>query len=73
MKKSFVALSAAAALTWLVGCQPKQATWQLVWEENFDQTEHFDEATWSKIPRGTSPWNKYMSDFDSCYAMENWM
>ena len=53
MKKSFVALSAAAALTWLVGCQPKQATWQLVWEENFDQTEHFDEATWSKIPRGT--------------------
>ena len=71
MKKSFVALSAAAALTWLVGCQPKQATWQLVWEENFDQTEHFDEATWSKIPRGTSPWNKYMSDFDSCYAMEN--
>ena len=42
-----------------------------MWEENFDQAEHFDEASWSKIPRGRSDWNNYMSDFDSCYAMRD--
>ncbi|MEG1564541.1 MAG: glycoside hydrolase family 16 protein, partial [Bacteroides sp.] len=26
--------------------------------------------SWSKIPRGGSDWNNYMSDFDSCYAMQ---
>lgn len=45
--------------------------WKLVWEDNFDQTGSFDPASWSKIPRGTSDWNNYMSDFDSCYAMRD--
>ena len=45
--------------------------WKLVWEDNFDQTETFDETSWSKIPRGTSDWDNYMSDFDSCYAMRD--
>lgn len=43
--------------------------WSLVWEENFDRAEGFDTRVWSKIPRGTSDWNNYMSDFDSCYAV----
>ena len=43
----------------------------LEWEENFNQQQHFDETRWSKISRGTSDWDKYMSDFDSCYAMRN--
>ena len=43
----------------------------LQWEENFNQTGSFDKTKWSKIPRGTSDWNKYMSDFDSLYAMRN--
>lgn len=41
---------------------------QLIWEEDFDGQEMLDTNHWTKIPRGTSPWNKYMSDYDSCYA-----
>lgn len=47
----------------------KQKEWKLVWVDNFDQKAGFDTASWSKIPRGTADWNKYMSDFDSCYAL----
>lgn len=43
----------------------------LQWEENFNQTQSFDQTKWSKIPRGTSDWNRFMSDFDSCYAMRD--
>ena len=43
----------------------------LQWEENFNQTSSFDQSKWSKIPRGTSDWDKYMSDFDSLFAMRN--
>src|SRR5690606_34657346 len=43
----------------------------LVWEENFDGQETFDTNHWTKIPRGTSPWNSYMSDYDSCYALRD--
>ena len=43
----------------------------LQWEEDFNQTQSFDQSKWSKIPRGTSDWNRYMSDFDSCYAMRD--
>jgi beta-glucanase (GH16 family) len=41
----------------------------LKWEENFDQANTFDTSRWSKIPRGKADWQKYMSDFDSCYAL----
>ena len=70
MKKySLLASVMLVLLSIAVGCQSGSAEWKLVWEENFDQVEHFDELTWSKIPRGTSDWNNYMSAFDSCYAM----
>jgi beta-glucanase (GH16 family) len=46
-----------------------QSKEKLVWEENFNQKESFDETKWSKIPRGKSDWDRNMSDFDSCYAM----
>ena len=39
--------------------------WKLVWEDNFDQKTGFDPQVWSKIPRGKSDWNNYMTDFDS--------
>ena len=44
---------------------------KLVWEENFNQAGSFDASKWTKIPRGTSDWNRFMSDFDSCYAVRN--
>lgn len=43
----------------------------LLWEERFDGQGMFDVNHWTKIPRGTSPWNKYMSDYDSCYALRD--
>lgn len=53
----------------LFACDRPSNGWKLVWEENFDQVDHFDATVWSKIPRGRADWNNYMSDFDSCYAM----
>lgn len=72
-RKSFVwGLGLVLGLAILFGCQPKKSTeWKLVWEDNFDGVDSFDETKWSKIPRGLSDWNNYMSDFDSCYAIEN--
>lgn len=40
------------------------------WEENFNQPS-FDTSRWTKIPRGTSDWNRHMSDYDSCYSMRD--
>ncbi len=61
MKKIFIAL---CILGMMVGCQSSE--WELVWMEDFDQKDGFDEKVWTKIPRGKSDWNNYMSDFDSC-------
>ncbi|OUO54981.1 beta-glucanase [Parabacteroides sp. An277] len=55
----------------LSSCQEQPKEWKLVWEENFEETDSFDPGIWSKIPRGTADWNRHMSDFDSCYAMQN--
>jgi beta-glucanase (GH16 family) len=49
---------------------PQSVKWRLVWEENFDG-HTFNTSRWSKIPRGTSDWNNYMSDFDSCYRVSD--
>lgn len=40
----------------------------LVWEENFDS---LDESRWSKIPRGRSAWNKFMSSDDRLYDIRD--
>lgn len=59
-------------LCWLlISCKTTHVPsgYSLVWEENFNQKKEFDQSAWSKIPRGGSDWNKYMTDFDSCYAM----
>lgn len=74
MKKSFLfVLTCIGLLCLAAACKTSLKTkeWRLVWEEDFNQKESFDKAVWSKIPRGTSDWNNYMSHFDSCYAMRN--
>ena len=43
----------------------------LEWQEEFNQANSFDESRWTKIPRGTSDWDKYMTHYDICYAMRN--
>lgn len=67
----FAVLTVCILSAFLWGCKPSVDEWVLVWQDDFDQPITFDPQSWSKIPRGTSDWNNYMSDFDSCYALEN--
>ena len=74
MRKSLLFVWACMGLVCLVSaCKTsvKSKEWKLVWVEDFDQKNSFDESVWTKIPRGTSDWNNYMSYYDSCYAMQD--
>lgn len=44
--------------------------WKLVWEENFDKEDVIDPAVWSKIPRGSSDWNRHMSSHGPLYDVK---
>ncbi len=48
----------------------QEPEWILVWEDNFDG-DTIDSLTWSKIPRGVSDWNNYMSSYDSLFAVRD--
>ncbi len=62
------------ALIVLASCTPKPTKmgYKLVWEENFKDSTKLEE-NWSKIPRGKSDWNDYMSNHNSLYVVENGM
>ena len=68
MKKTLVLILTCAAI--LSSCSRNEPEWKLVWEDDFNQTDHFDDTYWSKITRGTSDWQNYMSDFDSLFRMQ---
>nr|WP_329905165.1 glycoside hydrolase family 16 protein [Porphyromonas pogonae] len=44
--------------------------WEITWQDDFSGSE-LNTACWSKIPRGTSDWNKHMSDNDHCYELKD--
>ena len=44
MKQGLFTLGLSVALSIMAGCRSQQEGWKLVWEENFDQEDHFDEA-----------------------------
>lgn len=72
MKRNIFGLFACMMMAVVLPCcKPSSTEWKLVWEDDFNRTDGFDTASWSKIPRGTSDWNNYMSDFDSCYAVRD--
>lgn len=57
------------------GCnhQPKEIIkngWKLMWSDEFNGSE-IDWNIWSKVPRATPDWKKYMSDWDSLYAVKD--
>jgi len=60
------------AIVLLASCNQKETSsnYTLVWEENFEDSTKL-EKHWSKIPRGKSDWNNYMSDYDQLYKIEN--
>lgn len=67
MKKLIYSL---LSLTILMSCSTTER-WNLVWEDNFNQGDKFNERIWSKIPRARSEWSKYMSDDDRLYAISD--
>ncbi len=44
--------------------------WSLVWEDDF-KGKQIDTVKWSKIPRGVSDWNQYMSNSDELYTIKD--
>lgn len=43
--------------------------YRMVWKENF-RGKSIDDSRWSKIPRGKSDWNRYMSGHESLYDVK---
>lgn len=71
MKRTITILSVCTCMVLFFSCKNTDPQWSLVWEEDFNQTGGFDEAYWSKIPRGGSDWNNYMSDYDFLFDIRN--
>ena len=71
--RNFSILALLIIVVLAAGCSKhtRMASTRLKWEENFNQQDNFDASRWSKIPRGSSDWNRHMSDVDSCYAMRD--
>ena len=61
-----------ATLCLMASCaqQTTNNGYKLVWEENFDDSTKL-EKNWTKISRGGSDWNNYMSDLDELYDVRN--
>lgn len=70
MKKTSLSISVMLLLTFLISCNQSPGGWKLVWEDNFDGST-FDETVWTKIPRGRSDWNNYMSDYNPLYSVQD--
>lgn len=47
-----------------------ETRWKLIWKEDFKKGA-VDPAYWSKIPRGKSDWNNYMSYHENCYDVKD--
>jgi len=54
----------------LISCSQSPGEWKLVWEDDFI-ADKFDETVWTKIPRGRSDWNNYMSSYNHLYAVQD--
>ena len=58
-------------MSWSTSCHTSHNEWELVWEDDFNQSECLDTATWSKIPRGKPEWAKCMSSDVRCYDVRD--
>ena len=71
--KAFKTTVLFAALLLLLSCKQEKAStngYTVKWEENFEDSTKL-ENNWSKIPRGKSDWNNYMSDYDGLFELTN--
>lgn len=64
----------ATTLISLFVCMTTMATaphkYRLVWQDHFKGTT-YDSKSWTRIPRGSSDWNRHMSYADSLYAVRD--
>lgn len=44
--------------------------WKLVWQDDFRKTS-LDTTKWTRIPAGSSDWNRHMSTDDACFKLED--
>lgn len=44
--------------------------WKLIWEDDFN-SPCLDETKWTKTPRGTSAWDRLMTNNAECYTFRN--
>ncbi len=52
------------------GDRPKDESWILAWEDEFNGTE-INWSVWSKTPRGTPDWNNTMSNAEELYQLRD--
>jgi beta-glucanase (GH16 family) len=79
MNKNVIKLALMAIATTLsYSCAMKQTnkneqkeSWKLVWEEEFSQKDDVDSTYWSRIGRGKSDWNNYMSKVNELFEMRD--
>ena len=67
--KAHRCLLASALMLMAASLFAGQPKYKLVWKDDF-KGKTFDENSWSKIPRGTSDWNRRMSSHPSLYKVE---
>lgn len=72
-KISLYLLAGCAVVMCICSCSKHIAASKsvLTWQEEFNNNGLFDTSRWTKIPRGTSDWDRHMSDVDECYAMRD--
>ncbi len=67
MKKIFIYTVISLLALTINAQKPK---YKLILKENFNGKELRNDL-WSKIPRGLSDWNNYMTDYEKCYDHSN--
>lgn len=67
MKKIFIYTVISLLALTINAQKPK---YKLILKENFNGKELRNDL-WSKIPRGSSDWNNYMTDYEKCYDHSN--
>ncbi|MCH5232469.1 MAG: glycoside hydrolase family 16 protein [Muribaculaceae bacterium] len=75
MRKFYLFILLFIAVGAVISCDKKktekQPDWVLVWEDDFNTDGVLNDSVWSRIPRGESDWNNYMSQADTLYDVRN--
>ncbi len=71
MKRSILFIWVCLCVIGMAASCGQDDGWTLEWVEEFDGEDGLDTAVWSRIPRGRSDWNNYMSDCDSLFEVRD--